>query len=224
MTESSSPENRRDFLALAAGTAMAGLGTLLPGQPAQAAEPVPGAASGVAQWLDSIPGKYRQVVDWPEESHGMGLAYTYAFLRSAPAGWGVPESDIGAVLVIRHNAIPMALNDSVWAKYKLGMAFEITDPTTSAAAVRNPYYSAPIPLPFPEMALSALIARGVRVAACGLAIEFRSGRIAEKMGLDPEVVKQEWLAAVHPGITVMPSGVFACHAASTRGCTYLYAG
>jgi hypothetical protein len=224
MSDTSHPENRRDFLALAATTAAAGLGAMLPIRPAAAAEPAPSGAAAVTQWLDSIPGKYRQVVDWPEENQGMGLAYTFAFLRSAAAGWGVSDSDIGAVLVIRHNAVPMALNDSVWAKYKLGEAFEITDRTTSAPAVRNPYYSAPIPLPFPEMALSALIERGVRVAACGLAIEFRSGRIAEKMGLDPAVVKQEWLAAVHPGITVMPSGVFACHAAGTRGCTYLYAG
>jgi hypothetical protein len=49
-------------------------------------------------------------------------------------------------------------------------------------------------------------------------------RRPEKMGLDPEVVKQEWRAAVHPGITVLPSGVFACHAAGTRGRTYLFAG
>ena len=224
MSEPSHPDNRRDFLALAATTAAAGLGAMLPLRPAAAAEPAPGLASAVTKWLDSIPGKYRQVVDWPEENHGMGLAYTFAYLRSAPEGWGVPESEIGAVLVIRHNAIPMALNDSVWAKYKLGEAFEITDPTTSAPAVRNPYFTAPLALPFPEMALSALIARGVSVAACGLAMAFRSGRIAEKMGLDPEVVKQEWMAAVHPGITVMPSGVFACHAASTRGCTYLFAG
>ncbi len=224
MSDSSRPENRREFLALAATSAAAGLGAMLNVQSAAATEPAAGQASAVTQWLDSIPGKFRQVVDWPEENHGMGLAYTFAYLRSAPEGWGVPESDIGAVLVIRHNAIPMALNDSVWAKYKLGEAFEITDPTTSAPAVRNPYYSAPIALPFPEMALSALLGRGVCVAACGLAMAFRSGRIAEKMGLDPEVVKQEWMAAVYPGITVMPSGVFACHAAGTRGCTYLFAG
>lgn len=230
MSEPSFPENRREFLALAATSAAAGLGALLSSGAARAettAGPAPGSAesASVAQWLDALPGKYRQVVDWPEENNGMGLAYTFAFLLSAPAGWGVAESEVGSVLVIRHDAIPMALNDSVWAKYKLGAVFGVNDPETNKPAERNPYFVKPGALPFPEMALSKLLERGsVRVAACGLAIAFRSARVAEKMGLDPEKAKQEWTAAVHPGITVMPSGVFACHAASTRGCTYLYAG
>lgn len=226
MSEPVNPENRREFLAMAAGTAVAGLGALLP-VGTQAAEAAPLAAEGEASvvkaWLDSIPGKYRQVVDWPEEAHGMGLAYSFAFLLSAPAGWGVPESEVGSVLVIRHNAIPMAMNDTVWEKYKLGEVFGVNDPATGKPAVRNPYFVNP-PLPFPDMALSKLMERGVKVAACGLAIAFRSGRVAEKMGIDPAQAKKDWMEAVYPGITVMPSGVFACHAAATRGCTYLYAG
>ncbi len=228
MSEPISSDQRREFLTLAATMAAAGLGALFPvGNVADAAPMSPLPTAGVAEvtrWLDSIPGRFRQVVDWPEENRGMGLAYSYAFLLSAAAGWGVAETELGAVLVIRHNAIPMALNDAAWVKYKLGEVFGVIDPQTKAPALRNPYYQQPIALPFPEMAMSKLIERGVKVAACGLAIAFRSARLAEKLGLDPEQVKQDWLEAVHPGVTVMPSGVFACHAAGTRGCTYLFAG
>jgi hypothetical protein len=143
---------------------------------------------------------------------------------TGPVGYGVPESEIGVVLVIRHNTIPIVLNDSAWAKYGLGEMFAITDPDTKAPAVRNPFYLKPGGLPFPDAALQRLIDRGVRVAACDLALTFFSGVAAQKLGLKPEAVKKEWLEAVYPGITVVPSGVLACNGAVLRGCGYVFAG
>ena len=109
MSDEKFPENRRDFLALAATTAAAGIGAMLPvASLAAAGAELP---SDTADWLNSIPGRYRQVADWPEVNNGMGLIYTLAFLMSAPAGYGVPPGDVGAVLVIRHDTIAIALND-----------------------------------------------------------------------------------------------------------------
>jgi len=220
------PGNRRDFLGLAATAtataAAAGLGSIVP--VATAAAAAGGASTDFTRWLDSIPGKYRQVTDWPDLNNGMGLAYSLAFLMTGPVGYGVPESEIGVVLVIRHDTIAVALNDSAWEKYKLGEMFKITDPDTNAPAVRNPFYLKPGRLPFPDAALQRLIDRGVRVAACDLAITFYSGVAAQKFGLKPEDVKKDWLEAVHPGITVAPSGVLACNGAVSRGCAYVFAG
>jgi hypothetical protein len=42
--------------------------------------------------------------------------------------------------------------------------------------------------------------------------------------MKPEDAKKEWLEAVHPGITVLPSGVLACNGAVSRGCAYVFAG
>ena len=155
---------------------------------------------------------------------GMGLGYTLSFLMTAPVAYGVPETDVGAVLVIRHDTIPIALNDSAWAKYSLGEMFNISDPDTNAPAVRNPYYLKPGAFPFEAAALQKLIDRGVKVAACDLALTFWSSVAAKKMGLMHEDVKAEWLDAVHPGIQVVPSGTVACHGAVGRGCSYLLAG
>jgi hypothetical protein len=213
--------SRRDFLALAA-TATAGLGMMAP--VAGAAAAAGGPATDFTRWLDSIPGKHRQVTDWPDLNGGMGLGYSLAFLMTGPIGYGVPESEIGVVLVIRHNTIPIALNDSAWAKYKLGEMFNITDPDTNAPAVRNPFYLKPGSLPFPDAALQKLIDRGVKVGACNLAITFASGMAAEKFGLKPEDVKKDWLDAVYPGITVLPSGILGCNGAVSRGCVYVFAG
>ena len=112
----------------------------------------------------------------------------------------------------------------MWAKYNLGAVFKISDPETNAPAVRNPYYLKPGALPFQEAALSKLIERGVKVVACNMALTFRSMMVAKQLGLKQEDVLKDWLDGVHPGIKVMPSGVFACNAAQGRGCSYLFAG
>jgi hypothetical protein len=221
MQDNNPTTNRREFLALAA-TATAGLGATL-GMAGTAAAAT-GPSTEFTRWLDTIPGTYRQVTDWPDLNKGMGLGYTLSFLMTAPVAYGVPETDVGAVLVIRHDTIPIALNDSAWAKYSLGEMFNISDPDTNAPAVRNPYYLKPGAFPFEAAALQKLIDRGVKVAACDLALTFWSSVAAKKMGLIHEDVKAEWLDAVHPGIQVVPSGTVACHGAVGRGCSYLLAG
>jgi len=214
--------NRRDFLGLAATAAAAGLGAALPISQAAAAAGSPG--TDFTRWLDSIPGKYRQVYDMPELNKGMGLAWSWVFLLTAAQGYGVPESDLGVVIVLRHDAIPLALQDSAWAKYNLGEQFKIEDPDTKAPAVRNPYYLKPGSLPIPDAGLRQLMDRGVRVAACDMALTVYSGAVAKKMGVKPEAVKKDWVDAVLPGVTVAPSGVLACNGAVSRGCVYVFAG
>lgn len=225
MSDHDTPDSRREFLAMAA-MAAAGVGAMLPMASTAVAAPTPGTelAADISRWFDAVPGKYRQVTDWPDVNNGFGLAYTLGFLLSAPVGYGVPASEVGAILVMRHDSAAVALRDEIWAKYNLGAAFKINDPKTGAPAVRNPYYLEPGALPFPDMALSKLIERGVGAVVCDLALTFRSGMIAKKMGLDPAEVKKEWIAGLHPGVRLMPSGVFACHAATAKGCSYLYAG
>jgi hypothetical protein len=223
MQDSKPTKNRRDFLALAATTtATAGLGATL-GMAGTAAAAT-GPSTEFTRWLDTIPGTYRQVTDWPDMNNGMGLAFTMSFLMTAPVAYGVPGSDVGAVLVIRHDTIAVALADEAWAKYSLGEVFGIMDPDTNAPAVRNPYYLKPGALPFAEAALQRLMDGGVKVAACNLALTFRSSMVAAKMGLTHEEVKNDWLDAVYPGIQVVPSGTVACHGAVGRGCSYLLAG
>jgi hypothetical protein len=214
--------NRRDFLGLAAATAAAGLGSIVPVATAAAATGAP--STDFTRWLDTIPGTYRQVYDMPELNNGMGLAWSWAFRVTGAQGYGVPESEMGVVLVLRHNSLPLAFNDSIWAKYKLGEVFKIDDPNTKAPALVNPYYLKPGAIPVPDAALQKLIESNVRVAVCNLAITVYSGKVAKDLGLKHEDVKQEWTAAVLPGITIVPSGVLACNGAVSRGCVYIFAG
>ena len=221
MSDKEIPANRREFLALAAFAA-AGLGAMLPAAGAAAAPSGP--ATDFTRWLDSIPGKQRALFDMREPNDGLAFAWSWVFLFTAPQAYGVPESDVGVAIVLRHNAIPIALDDSAWKKYKLGEFFKITDPQTGAPAVRNPYYLTMAEPFFPEMAMQKLIDRGVRVVACDMAIHFYTGLLAKQMGLKHEDVKQDWNSAVLPNVAHAPSGVVACQGAVARGCTYLFAG
>jgi len=223
MSDSTLPSNRRDFLGLAATAAVAGLGAMVP---VTATEAATSRSTDFTRWLDSIPGTYKQLYDMPELNGGMGLVWSFAFFMTGAQAYGVPESDLGAVIVLRHNALPLAFNDSVWAKYKLGEVFKINDPDTKAPAVRNPFYLNPgaLAVPIPDAVLQKLIARGVKVAACNLAITVYSGVVAQKMGLKHEDVIKDWTEAVFPGIQIVPSGVVACNGAVSRGCAYIYAG
>jgi intracellular sulfur oxidation DsrE/DsrF family protein len=49
-------------------------------------------------------------------------------------------------------------------------------------------------------------------------------RIAKEAGVAHEVVKGDFLAAVIPGVQVVPSGVLAINGAQRKGCTYCFAG
>ena len=221
MSDKEIPANRREFLALAAFAA-AGLGAMLPVATAAAAPSGP--ATDFTRWLDSISGKHRVVLDMREPNGGEAFGWAWVWLLTAPQAYGGPESDVGAAIVLRHNAIPVALDDSAWKKYKLGEYFKIDDPETGKPAVRNPYYLTMSEPFLPEMAMQKLIDRGVRVVACDMAIHFYSGLVAKQMGLKHEDVKAEWNSAVLPNVAHAPSGVVACQGAVARGCSYVFAG
>jgi intracellular sulfur oxidation DsrE/DsrF family protein len=220
-TSKSSPP-RREFLGgLAATAAAIGLGDLIAG--AQAADPV--ATTEFQSWLESIPGKYRQVYDAPSPNNGFALIWSHVFLMTGAQGYNVPESELGVVVVLRHSAIPIAFRDEAWDKYKLGEYFKVNDPATKSPALRNPYaYNKPGDMPLPEAALEKLVARGVKIAVCNTAIHHQSARLAQQLGLPHETVKRDWLAAVLPGVQVVPSGVLAVNGAQAKGCSYCFAG
>jgi len=221
MEDSKLQSDRRDFLQLAAVAAVFGAGAAPLATPAIAAE---GTSTDFTRWLDGISGTQRVVLDVREPNDGMAIAWAWVYLFTGPQAYGVQESELGTVMVLRHNAIPFALNDAAWKKYKLGEYFKINDPKTKAAAIRHPYYSTPVDPTVPNMTLKDHIDRGVKVVACDMAIHYYSGQIAQQMGLKHEDVKKDWNAAVLTGIQHAPSGVVAIQGAVAHGCSYIFAG
>jgi intracellular sulfur oxidation DsrE/DsrF family protein len=214
--------HRRDILGgIATLGAVAGLAQATDSAQAVAAE----AATDFTRWLDSIGGKQRQLFDAPEPNEGFALIWSYAFLATGPKAYALPEKELGVVIVLRHNGIPLAFSDGLWSKYKVGEFFRINDPVTKKPATRNFFAnSKPEDLLLPDAAIDRLMARGVKVAVCNLALTVYSGMVAKQMNVPADQVHKEWVAGLLPGSQVVPSGVVAVNGAQSRGCGYCFAG
>ena len=213
---------RRGFL----GSMIAGAGALLVGRLSEAdAEAVSLAATAAPSdaWIAKIKGKYKQVFDVTGANNTFGGAYPLNFLNSTKEATKTTDANMTAVNVFRHFAMPMTLNDAVWAKYHLGEIVDVKDPKTNAPALRNIFHEN-IPL-YPGMTLARIMnERGVIVVACNLALTVISGMAASKAEVSPEQAKKEFEAGLLPGVHLAASGVYAVNRAQQAGCTYCFAG
>ena len=191
---------RRGFFTRIAASAMAIGLTGLGSAPARAAA---GAEDG-PDWPGTLKGRHRQVVDAYAANDGFPLAFAFTFVATnGPASAGVVPAT--AVVVLRHTAFPLALDHTMWQKYKIGQSLSILDPETKAPAVKNPFLQ---PKP------------GV------LTVDDKvlSGKLAQNAGVSAEEAAKEWAANIIPGITVIPSGTWGLNRAQEHGCTYCAGG
>lgn len=208
---------RRDFLGRIAGVFGAGAATMSLPRWLGASSPV---TSDDDKWLEKLHGKYRQVFDMYKPDDGFGLAYARTFLATQG-----PNPDAGAVIVLRHFGFPIALGHDLWAKYKIGQSLGIMDPETKAPAVKNPFFKPKSGvLLVDDMAVDQLLAKGVVMGACNVALTVLSGKLSGNAGVTPEAALKEWTAGVIEGISIVPSGVWAVNRAQVKGCTYCSAG
>lgn len=216
---------RRGFLgSLAAGTlALTGAGLSAHSAFAEAVEPSEAVAAD--DWLLGIKGKHKQFFDAVGINDGFPFGYAMNFLDTIESTYKLTDKDITAVVGLRHFSIPLAFNNSIWAKYKLGAFFKVNDSATKAPALRNPYaYAKEGELMFPGMAFEKLQARGTIFTVCNVALTILSGLTAQAAGLPKEKAKDEWTAGMFKGVFIVPSGVLAVNRAQQSGCTYCFAG
>ncbi len=209
---------RRSFL----GRIGAGALALVAGAPTFAA---PAAAQGADDaWLNRITGKHKQVFDGISPTELSALLYARNFLVSHKEA-GTADGDATAVVVLRHFAIPYVFTDAMWAKYKLGEMFKVTDPATKATSVRNfAFNSKPGDLFLPDMSIDQLLAKKVVFVGCNMAAQYAAMLAAQQSGRPQAEVYADLKAGVLPGISLAPSGVYAVNRAQEKGCTYCYAG
>jgi hypothetical protein len=176
-------------------------------------------------WFNNIKGNHRVVFDAAEPNGAMSIIWTWGFYATNNQT-GSADGDITAVCVFRHNALPFALEDKLWNKYKLGEMFKINDNRTQAPATRNPYYNATDgDFPFNGVdGIKKMQDRGAMFCACNLAISVYSGMVAKSMGLDPEAVRKEWVSGGLPGVQIVPAGIWALERAQQHDCSYIFAG
>jgi hypothetical protein len=220
--------DRREFLGrLAAGAVFGALPLAFDARRALA-EPAsqPGQKWDVS-WTDRIKGRYRAVFDVPEIDSGFGVWRASVWEMQYAQVLGVAPSDMSAVIVLRANGLPLAMQQAYWDKHLLGKAYGVKHPITQAATTRNPVLLTSarkeVPAELDEAALDRFIKRGGIVLACNLALDELVDGIVKREGGSAATVRQQAVASFVPGVILQPSGVFAALHAQDAGCKYLRA-
>jgi intracellular sulfur oxidation DsrE/DsrF family protein len=182
------------------------------------------------EWFKKIKGKHRIIFDVTEpHPEPLPFAWPRIFLLTNEAT-GTPAKDSSVVVVLRHNGIPYAFEDRIWAKYNLGEVFKINDAATNKPSTRNTYWK-PAKGAFKvpgvgevQVGINELQDSGVMFCVCDVAMTVYSAVVAEGMKMNAADVKKDWIAGLLPGLQVVPSGIWAVGRAQEHGCTYCFAG
>jgi intracellular sulfur oxidation DsrE/DsrF family protein len=223
---------RRDFFQqiLAAGALTTGAGLLSACATASASGAAPGAVQPTSStgawdmsWTQRL-GKFKTAYDSPEIMGGAALHYASA----ATSGYreiGAAERDVTPVLILRHAASVMVLNDAMWELLEIGKSRTIKG-ADGEPAKKNPFIN------FvkgeknnyitEDTAVDALMKRGAIVLACNNALRGSAYQLRQKQpNLTSEAALAEIRRNVIPGAIVMPNGIFAVAAAQDAGCNYM---
>jgi hypothetical protein len=218
LDEFTSSTPRRGFLGRFAAAAMGlGVASLVP-EPAEAATSKP-ADPKLEAWFGKLTGKHRVVFDAPESNSGFPAIWPRVYLLTTAASY--PGEGASTMVILRHEALPLAFQDNLWSKYKLGEQFNVK--MGDAPATKNPYATI-TGLPISGIGIVELLKTGTLVGACDVAMTVYSSGAAAKMGMDPAAVKKDWIAGLLPGVVLVPSGVMAVARAQELGARYIFAG
>ncbi len=176
------------------------------------------------EWFSKLKGSHRIVYDATSIHDGMSIVWSWVFLDSNNQT-GSRDQDVTSMVVFRHNAFALALDDRIWSSYKLGKLLKIVNPGTGVPVTKNPYWNPPVgDMPESGMSIETLMARGAMFCVCERSLSVYSAIVARNKNLRPETVKQEWIDGMLPGVQLVPSGVWALERAQRNGCSYCFAG
>jgi len=226
-----SDNRRRDFLGwLGASTLVAAASGRLGAQTVHAAGDTsatthPASETWDVSWVDRIQGEARAVFDSPAVSDGDALWRAVQWRKDYRAVYPATDpAKVIAVLVIRHQAIPLAMDDSFWARFDVGKDLKIKDPDNKDWTKVNPIRVAPPGTPdsYADASLEKFMSSGGIVLACHMAFMGRVVSQYRKAGsLSMEQAEAEARSHLIPGIILQPSGIFAALRAQQAGCSYI---
>src|SRR5258706_10937169 len=179
--------SRRGFLgSLAAGTTALGISAIATPLNLHAEPIAETNAEDADAWFNKIKGKHRVIFDATKPHEVFPFAWPKVYLLTNQAT-GTQPKDCSVVVVLRHDAICYAFEDSLWAKYKFGEMFKADDPLTKAPSVRNPFWK-PKPGDFKipgigevAIGINELQESGVMFCVCAMAINVYSAVAAQAM-------------------------------------------
>ncbi|MDA1081390.1 MAG: hypothetical protein O2973_06875 [Gemmatimonadetes bacterium] len=219
-----SPSPRRRFISTLVGGTVAiaatgGVPRELLGQGGIPAYPPPQGGWDVS-WVDRLAkASHKAVFDCSEVSDGIALTNAQTYMAGWKDVYDTPDSDMGVVVVIRHNAIQMVLNDSMWERWNIGEQLGIK--VRGETAKRNTFAGRPASEGgTPRGAggtIIGLIERGAVVLCCNLALMRNAGQFAAAMKVPVDEARKLFIDSLVPGVIRQTNGIFAVTRAQEAG-------
>ena len=188
------------------------------------------ASSFDLSWVDRLKAPYRVAFNITQKND-LGLMQAWMWMDGFRQAHGTEDKDLNAVLVFRHEAVAMMLDDAMWARMAIMESSSGTGSGNTAAAPpgRNPWLakpetSAPSGSQDTDYTISALRARGVIMLACNMALRGQVSRLRQKENLTAEDADKAIRNAIVPGCYIVPNGIFAISRAQMAGCAYFSPG
>ncbi len=209
--------NRRSFVsALASVAGLAALDAQASAQaPARGGAPV---GQWDLTWFDAFKGAHKQMYDYgtfalPGDTRPLRFVMNY--LDTWRDVFGLEGTAVNTAVGISRSAFPINMSDAVWQKYKLGERWKIEDPATKQPAVRNIFLNEG------PSSIKALLARGTVFWQCNVALGAIAAQLAQTAGAPVADVRADLIAALNPGVHLVPAHVMAIGLAQEHGFTYM---
>lgn len=176
-------------------------------------------------WMQRVKGKHRAMFDVPLVELGYPILRSGIWVEQVQEAFGAAAADITAVVVVRHDAIPLIMDHAYWSTYSAGEVFKVKDEDGTPLTF-NPVLTPPAGKQGsgpPRLSLDKQIERGAIVLGCNLAFGDVVESIQKKDRIPAAEARAVALKHVIPGPIMQPSGIFANVAAQQAGCVFVEA-
>ena len=227
--------NRRGFLGRMFGAAAAAGLSVAGTRVASAQE------AGADDWIKEVKGTHRCLFDFPQHKNGFPQLHILNYLNTYATAYKASPGQVGAVgtfySVGTQSSIPLAFNDTIWAKYALGEYTGLKDasgkpytrnvfnrPTAQdlhllIQAMGTPNIPA-LSEAIPALGIESLQKMGTKFILCNNALGLWCLELeARGKGKAPDIEK-ELRANLLPGVTLVPAMVIAIDKAQEAGIKY----
>jgi hypothetical protein len=172
-------------------------------------------------WLKRASAKHRQLFDAPAPGVGVPLVHMLNYYDTWNKAHGVADKDIAPIGTFYGATTFFGVNDSMWAKYRIGEFLGEKD-ASGAPATMNPWRVAPVILGMElrQASIESLQKRGATFVLCNNALGIFAELLAKARGLEGAAVYADLRANILPGVELIPGMVVAVEQAHTAGFSY----
>jgi len=226
--------DRRNFLGRIVGAAAAASFSI-------AGTRVAARESSSDDWIKDVKGSYRCLFDFPQHKNGFPLLHIFNYINTYATAYKTGPGQVGAVGTFyaagAQASIPLAFNDSMWAKYELGVYTGLKD-ASGKAYTRN-VFNRPTPndlhllmkaidspmIPaladaMPAIGLENLQKMGTKFLLCNNALGIWALELEARGKGKAQDIDKDLRANTLPGVTIVPAMVIAIQQAQSAGISY----